>query len=186
MYAALKGSFLEAVLYRGRHQGGTYPPWFHSEIFEGPSWMEEDEKICVMTTDESDEAAEYVTLYPNETVVLRNKFGELFFSDLDTISGMYLPVGPNMIADPIDTVEFYVLDRHNFKHGMPNWVSEEIANGRLIIGQGLSDNVFVDELLGDSMLGPVSVLVRNRNGTVRAMTLEEFNKYFDASYPYYY
>ena len=187
MYAALKGSFLEAVLYRGTVNGEVYPPWFVSDVIEGRQWRDDSGRIFYILSDETDDQFEYVELVPGVTMAIKNRFNEIYFSTIDAIMDAYLPVGPNMIAAPADTVEFFVFKQDDFKNGIPNWVYGLISFGIISINADPRATVFFDEDKQSYVsLYPSGILIRNKNGSVRCLSQEMFNKYFDAGYPYYY
>lgn len=180
--AALMGHTIEAVIY-GTDPVEAYPNWFIKDILEGEGRMDAYGNFILLIMSEEDDTYTQFTLIPNRSVVLRNKHGDLHFTDIETFDREYFEMGRHYAALKEDCVEFFI-----FREGRSNWpvwFLPLISKGLVVIGPGVKDCVF--HYRGEPILLPsTGVFIRNRRGIVKFIPLDEFNANYESPYPDYY
>lgn len=182
MKAALKGSYVEFVLFAGITE--KYPLWFEKELGE-TIYMDESRYTFWVSREERNPEYHEKQLIEDYSVFLRKDTGEVHVTDYDVFSDLYTAFAFNIFTnsglaalgeDCIEYVECHpgVLPREH-----PHWFYEYFTEC-----DNLPPGPFDGETLLHSKDGEVSVdthcvFLRNRLGEIRGMEYDAFLKHYD-------
>lgn len=180
MMAAIKGKVIEAVVYIG--VDWRYPKWFIKDVLE---LAVEDNKgeLQLVVSDETDDKFEAWQLVPDESVIIRNKHGEMYHLPFMKFKSSYYEMGVHYAARREDCVEYFILDEYSTLSLIPEWIleliefNEDVDCHRMLV----TDMDVVDF---ESIKLPAT-FIRNHLGQVKYVTQEAFAKNFDVAYPRY-
>ena len=176
------GHTIEAVIY-GNDPPEAYPDWFVTDILEGQGHMDAYGNFILLIMSEPEDTYKQFTLVPQQSVVMRNRYGDLHFTDIETFDREYFEMGRHYAAFKTDCVEFFIF-REGDSH-WPVWFLPLISKGLVVIGAGVKDCVF--HYRGTPILLPkTGVFLRNWQGVVKFISLDEFNTNYESPYPDYY
>lgn len=182
MYAALKGCVIEAVIYDG-NQPEVYPDWFVEDVLEGKNHMDAYGNLILLIMDGPEDTYRQIVLKPRESVVMRNRYGDIHFTDIESFGKDYWEMGLHFAALKSDCVEYFVF-REGDSH-WPTWFLYLIQKGLVVIGKGVTNCIFYYR--GEPIMLPkMGMFIRNRYGVIKFIEKDEFEENFETPYPDYY
>lgn len=185
MYATFKGSGIDAVLYSGIRIGVPYPKWFVREFIDAEfHYIDVDDTLClqVISDDEGSDTFEELFITPGTTVILKNRFGDIRYVDIEQFNEVYQYIGPHRAALKRDCVEYFVFTERTLKSS-PEWIDRLIKNRFIVLSKDFGTNKFYGED-GEYAMSKISIFIRSYEGSVRYLEPGEFFNHFDATYPY--
>lgn len=179
MFAALKGTIIEAVLYGT--QDDVYPKWLREEVID-ELFEDSTGELQYRLTDETDDDFKWFTFEPYETVILRNKYKDIYTTLLERFEKLYNEIGPGLAALKEDCVEYYILTKDTNLKDIPKWIKSRIDDdGVLYMDNDLKwwDSSYPYGDFKHSVQIPC-MFIRNTKGEIRQITVGEFERCFDA------
>lgn len=183
MFAALKGTIIRAVLYGT--QDAVYPEWLKKEVID-ELFEDNTGTMKYRLTDETDDIFKWTTFEPYNTIVLRNKYGDIHTINLRRFERLYVEIGPWIAALKEDCVEYFKFTKDTRMEDVPEWVKSRIDSDGVIWMDHDAKWWCRPEIYGARM-SPTCIFIRNKKGEIRYMEVEEFERCFDApNNPQYY
>ena len=176
MFAAMKGTIVDAVVYCGEDEL-MYPDWFYECILDA-CFIDDYGSKHVPLSDETDDVFSFTTLVPYESVILRNKYDDLSFTTFKIFNEYYIPMGLHKAALIENCVEFFIHTNKTPLIDYPGWFGEMVKMGNIARQYGTLVYYGDD---GEVAMSPKCVFLRNHRGLVRYMEPEEFDKLFSVS-----
>lgn len=195
MKAALRGSYLEYVIFMGMSE--IYPPWCAEELYRS-AYL--DESRFTMWMPKEERRADYhekelIELY---SVFLRKPNGDLFLTDLDICSELYTTfsydalTNSGIVAFNDDCIEYVKCVGGVLSDKYPNWFYEYFTEA---LNYPYAETIYIrddDELRLASTKGPFlevrngeitvtspCVFLRNKYGEIKGMGYDDFLKHYD-------
>ena len=162
MYAALRGTTIDAFIYGGGDY--DYPDWFGLYIatdceedgFDNLVWDDINELGVIVNC---------TTIIPYESAFLyKEENGKVYIHSftLEDFDRQFYFVGDYLAALKEDCVEAFIFDEYGRCPDIPYWVCDYLEDGEY-------NQKDIDEF---------GVFLRNRRGEVKYMLFEEFAKYY--------
>lgn len=170
MYAAYKGTLITAVLYVGLTDD-RYPEWVYDTVITGAE-VDHNEVLKVKLTDENDYYFNYYTLVPYQTVILKNRFGDIRTINYIEFGHRYVYMGKDWAALKSDTVEYAEITPETDIRHVPYWLREYVGSGWQV------DEAIFYSFDGEYAMSPTSIFVRNSQGHVQYAEPETFDDVF--------
>lgn len=185
MYAAMKGTVIEAVIFGGDTYV-TYPSWYEELLEEA----DEDGfgNLIIPMLNENEDAFDAFTLTPWDSVILRNRHGDIHHVTAGQFGETFHPMGPFHAARKDDCVEYYKYSSYSKVRDLPDWIRELIHDEGFIVMEFEVVSLYATHHNdGDplTMVTNDSYFIRNRMGQVRHMYKDEFEKRYYVPYPKY-
>ena len=198
MRAALRGSFIEFVIYKGVTE--YYPSWFAEELYE---CVYTDESRYTFYIPQGERPPDYPEkqLVDDYSVFLRKPSGEVHLTNYEVFEELYHifkydDVTNSGIAALIDdTIEYVECEGGYTLKEYPAWFYEyyteavNLPNGDLIFLKDAHDHDTSTDRIrgpylevgvnGDVTVDRRSAFLRNKFGEIRAMYYHDFVKYYD-------
>lgn len=196
MKAALRGSYIEYVLFAGVTE--RYPSWFNKELDES-IYVDESRYTFYIPKEERRPDYYEKTLVEDYSVFLRKPTGEVFVTDYDVFSDMYVPFRYNsftnsgIAAFDDDCIEYVECRPGVLPAGYPVWFYEYFTEA-INFPQDEETIYLYDEethcltakrgslivpLNGEASVTSHCVFLRNKLGEIRGMDYDDFSKYYD-------
>lgn len=188
MFAAMRGTVIDAVVYCG-DPSEQYPKWFVKEVLD-LCVFDTFGNLTLLLSDETDDTFDAATIVPYRSVILRNKYRELYHLDFSLYSATYHQVGIYYAARREDCVEYFIFTKDTKSSEIPEWIKELYHEGWIVTDMDVVDYSKVIEAVSqpkhakDGFWIP-TVFIRNWKGEVKPITSEEFGRNFDVAYPRY-
>lgn len=181
-YAAFKGQTIDAVLYVGFLDGGyVYPDWFNEEVLLRCAYIETDGALYGRPFHEEGENQTFDFLSPHETILLRNRNGDIQAVNRYEFNKYYYPIGPDSAALHEDCVEYYIFNKEY--DDKPPWIRELFDTGH-IQRTYYGDYVYYGEPEGEYAMSPTCIFIKNKDGDIRYLEPRTFYENFDTYNPY--
>lgn len=177
MFAALKGTIIDAVIYCGEDPY-MYPDWMYECVLDA-CFIDNYGSKHIPLTDESDDVFTFATLFPYESVVLRNKWEELHYTTFNIFQKLYLPMSSETAALIEDCVEYFVFTNNKPLALYPGWVRELSNRGEMF--RRKSDVWYVQNHKETKLIDG-DIILRNHRGNVRYIGEVEFNRLYSTGY----
>ena len=175
MYAARKGTLIEAILYVGEYDD-RYPYWVHEEILY-PGIPTKQGNLLIRISDETDDEIAFETLIPYRTIILRNKWGDLYFMGIQKFKKLFHHMGKNVAALKSDCIEYYEIFKDTSFRAEPMWVQDCIYDEQIVFEY--NQYTFYDYTDGAIPMSPHCILLRNKVGDVKYIEPMHFDLSFD-------
>lgn len=195
MKAALRGSYIEFVIYNGVTE--KYPQWFEEVIYD---CTYTDECRYTFWVDPDERRPDYYDklLVEDYSVILRKADGTLHVTDYDVFKEMYVSfrydsfTNSGIAAFYEDVIEYVECHGGQLSRNYPLWFYEffteavNLPQGETIffhdcnLGNGNVRGPFL-EVTDDGQVSvdTHSVFLRNKFGEIRGMLYEDFLVYYD-------
>lgn len=199
MKAALKGTYVEFVIYQGITE--KYPLWFEQEL-EYCVYQDADRFTFWVPIEER--RADYYDkqLIEDYSVFLRKADGDVFVTDYDIFTDLYVAfkydafTNSGLCAFEEDCIEYVECQPGVLTAGYPDWF-EEFFTESIHFPQSEETVFFCEKTLhqSDKFINDVEihvgeddveivvtthcVFLRNKFGEIRGMTYSDFLKYYD-------
>lgn len=198
MRAALRGSYLEFVIFNGTTE--AYPEWFAYELYECSFT---DESRFTFWVPDGERRPDYYEkqLVEDYSVFLRKPTGEVHLTSYETFEEMYHIfryddfTNSGIAAFREDIIEYVECQGGTLLQEYPDWFYEyyteavNLPDGETVYIHNAHDHdtstdsirspyLSVNER-GEVSVDDRSVFLRNRFGAIRAMYYKDFIKYYD-------
>lgn len=198
MKAALRGSYMEFVIYNGVTE--KYPLWFEEELYE---CIYTDESRYTFWVPADERGSDYYEkqLIEDYSVFLRKPNGEIHLTDYDVFSEMYETfrydafTNSGIAAFEEDCIEYVECIGGVLSRNYPIWFYEffteavNLPQGETVYFNNVHDCHLVDhnnrgpflEVTEDGQVSvdDHSVFLRNKFGEIRGMLYDDFIVYYD-------
>lgn len=190
MKVALRGSYLEFVIFMGMTEG--CPEWFAEEMYRC-SYLDESRFTIWVSKDERRPDYHEKKLVEDFSVFLRKPGGEMFVTDLDLFTDLYTVfhydafTNSGIVAFNDDCIEYVECTGGVLIDEYPDWFYEyfteaiNLPNVETIFfmdkGHRLISNMNIDD--GELTVIDRCVFLRNKYGEIKGMGYSEFLKYYD-------
>lgn len=197
MKAALRGSYLEFVIFKGFNE--PYPMWFAEEIYCN-AFFEESQFTTWLSKEERSVDYHEKTLISNDSVCLRKSSGELFVTNMDLFTEHYTTftfsnlTNSGIAAFDPDCIEYVECNGGIYSDEYPEWFYEcytEMVNFphvetvflherpiKVAPCHGIGKRRYEEVSTGTPVTNH-SVFLRNKFGEIKRMDYSIFVKYYD-------
>ena len=198
MRAALRGSYVDYVIYKGVTE--KYPSWFAEELYDS---IMIDESRYTFWLHKDERTLEYYEkqLIDDYSVILRKPNGEIFVTDYDIFTDLYIVfrydgfTNSGLAAYEEDCIEYVECVGGVLPDGYPAWFYEYFTEA-LNYPEDDETLFFYDpdvkevkasrngidvSVSGDVTVRGHCVFLRNRYGEIRGMAYTEFEQYYDTN-----
>lgn len=196
MRAALRGSYVEYVLFQGMTE--RYPSWFKKEIDDSIYMDEHRYTFWIPTFDRKPDYYEK-TLVEDYSVFLRKPNGEIFVTTYDVFVELYISLqydgftNSGIAAFEEDCIEYVECTPGILRQEYPKWFYEfftEAINNPMLDDDETyyfydenkklsASKRFIETTRGEACVSVHCVFLRNRRGEIRAMEYDDFLEYYD-------
>lgn len=196
MKAALRGSYVEFVIFMGVTE--KYPSWFHKEIDKNV-YLDESRYTFWIPQDERKPDYYEKTLVEDYSVFLRKSNGDIFVTDYDVFTDLYVSfkfnafINSGLAALEADCIDYVECQGGTLADGYPEWFYEYFTEA---VNYPKDEETFFfydadknaltatrDSIEitagGDVRVTEHCVFLRNKFGEIRGMTYKDFLKYYD-------
>lgn len=180
MRAALRGSYVDYVLYTGVTE--KYPSWFKRQL-DKCTYTDESRFTFWVTPEERRPDYYEKQLIEDYTVILRKPNGEIHLTDYDVFQNLYITfsydafTNSGLAAYENDAIEYVECKPGILDAGYPEWFYEFFTEAVTLPNEfegfmlfTKNDTVMVTEHI---------VVLQNRIGEIRTMPYSQFEKYYD-------
>lgn len=196
MRAALRGSYIEYVLFMGVTE--HYPKWFEKELYECIYTDENRYTLYVSPQERKPDYPEKI-LVEDYSVFLRKHNGDIHVTDYDVFNDLYSSflydsfTNSGFAALNEDCIEYVECRPGILSAGYPDWFYEFFTEA-LNFPQQEETIYFYDERVkqlvatdrslivdtgGEASVTTHCIFLRNRFGDIRGIKYDEFLKYYD-------
>lgn len=180
MYAALKGTSIDAVVFIGVDNPITYPGWLNDVIFGWGYRRFDDGSIGYCELSGEDDDVIYETLTPYKNIIIRNKREEILVCDIASFEKDFLFIGNNRAALKDDCVEYFEYSIDISKNQpVPEWLSDKLYHDYYIMEHNAYDILYFNDGGNQIAVSPRTIFLMNRLGDVTYMEPLDFYKVFE-------